>query len=125
VLFVTGSVVRQPSARLVLSGVMRSGVSALAKALADEWAADGIRVNRLIPGRLATDCVAELDEETARKAGISVAEARARSAAAIPLGRYGHIEEFAAAAVFLLSDAAAYITGATLAVDGGVIRAIV
>jgi 3-oxoacyl-[acyl-carrier protein] reductase len=124
-LFMTGPVVRQPSPRLVLSGIMRSGVSALAKALADEWAADGIRVNHLIPGRIATERVAELDEETARQAGIPVAEARARSTAAIPLGRYGRTEEFAAAAVFLLSDAAAYITGATLAVDGGMIRPIV
>ena len=125
VLFMTGPVVRQPAARLVLSGVMRSGVSALAKALADEWAADGIRVNHLIPGRIATDRVAALDEEMARKAGIGVAEAQARSAAAIPLGRYGRTDELAAAAVFLLSDAAAYITGATLAVDGGMIRPIV
>jgi len=124
-LFLTGPVVRQPSPRLVLSGIMRSGVSALAKVLADEWATDGIRVNQLIPGRIATDRVAELDEETARQAGITVAEARARSAAAIPLGRYGLPDEFAAAAVFLLSDAAAYITGATLAVDGGMIRPIV
>ena len=124
-LFLTGAVVRQPSPRLVLSGIMRSGVSALAKTLADEWAADGIRVNHLIPGRIATDRVAELDEETAAKAGLTVAEARARSEAAIPLGRYGRPEEFAAAAVFLLSDAAAYITGATLAVDGGMIRPIV
>ncbi len=125
VLFMTGPVVRQPSPRLVLSGIMRSGVSALAKVLADEWAADGIRVNHLIPGRIATDRVAELDEEAARSAGITLAEARARFEAAIPLGRYGGPDEFAAAAVFLLSDAAAYITGATLAVDGGMIRPIV
>jgi len=124
-LFLTGAVVRQPSPRLVLSGIMRSGVSTLAKALADEWAGDGIRVNHLIPGRIATDRVAELDEETAAKAGITVAEARARFEAAIPLGRYGRPEEFAAAAAFLLSEAAAYITGATLAVDGGMIRSIV
>jgi len=124
-LFLTGPVVRQPSPRLVLSGIMRSGVSALAKALSDEWAADGIRVNQLIPGRIGTERVAELDEEAARQAGIPVAEARARSAAAIPLGRYGRTDEFAAAAVFLLSDAAAYITGATLAVDGGMIRPVV
>lgn len=124
-LFLTGPVVRQPSPRLVLSGIMRSGVSALAKILSDEWAADGIRVNHLIPGRIATERVAELDEETARQAGVTVPEARARSAAAIPLGRYGDAEEFAAAAVFLLSDAASYMTGATLAVDGGMIRSLV
>lgn len=124
-LFMTSASTRQPVATLVLSMVFRSGVSALAKALADEWAADGIRVNHLIPGRIATDRVAELDEEAARKAGITVEQARARARAAIPLGRYGRPDEFAAAAVFLLSEAAAYLTGATLAVDGGLLRPIV
>ncbi len=124
-LFSTAVSTRQPVASLVLSMVFRSGVSALAKALADEWAADGIRVNHLIPGRIATDRVAQLDEEAAHRAGITVEEARALARASIPLGRYGDPEEFAAAAVFLLSDAAAYITGATLAVDGGLLRPIV
>ena len=125
VLFMTGPVVRQPAGMLVLSGVMRSGVAALAKALADEWAPAGIRVNHLIPGRIATDRVAALDADTAQRRGVSVEQARAGYEAAIPLGRYGTAEEFARAAVFLLSGAAAYITGATLAVDGGMIRAIV
>lgn len=124
-LFMTAASTRQPVATLVLSMVFRSGVSALAKALADEWAADGIRVNHLIPGRIATERVAELDETAACRAGITVEEARARARAAIPMGRYGRPDEFAAAAVFLLSDAAAYITGATLAVDGGLLRPVV
>jgi 3-oxoacyl-[acyl-carrier protein] reductase len=124
-LFSTAVSTRQPVATLVLSMVFRSGVSALAKALADEWAADGIRVNHLIPGRIATDRVAELDEEIAHREGITVEQARAHSRSAIPLGRYGDPEEFAAAAVFLLSDAAGYVTGATLAVDGGMLRPIV
>jgi len=105
--------------------VMRSGVAALAKALADEWAPAGIRVNHLIPGRIATDRVAALDADTAQRRGVSVEQARAGYGGAIPLGRYGTADEFARAAVFLLSGAAAYITGATLAVDGGMIRAIV
>jgi 3-oxoacyl-[acyl-carrier protein] reductase len=125
VLFMTGPVVRQPVGTLVLSGIMRSGVAALAKALADEWARAGIRVNHLIPGRIATDRVAALDADTASRRGMTLEEARAGYEAQIPLGRYGTIEEFARAAVFLLSDAAAYITGATLNVDGGMIRAIV
>lgn len=124
-LFMTAASVRQPVATLVLSTVFRSGVSALAKVLADEWAPHGIRVNHLIPGRIATERVAELDEELARRAGSTVAEARVQSEARIPLGRYGRTEELAAAAVFLLSDTATYITGATLAVDGGMIRPIV
>ncbi len=124
-LFMTAVSVRQPIATLVLSMVFRSGVSALAKGLADEWAADGIRVNHLVPGRIATDRVAALDEESAQRRGLAVAQVRTEREATIPLGRYGHASEFAAAAVFLLSDAAAYITGATLAVDGGLLRPIV
>lgn len=124
-LFMTAVSVRQPISTLVLSMVFRSGVSALAKALADEWAADGIRVNHLIPGRITTDRVIALDEESAGRRGLSVAQVRVEREATIPLGRYGEAEELAAAAVFLLSDAAAYITGATLAVDGGLLRPIV
>jgi 3-oxoacyl-[acyl-carrier protein] reductase len=117
VLFMTGPVVRQPVGTLVLSGIMRAGVASLAKALADEWAPAGIRVNHIIPGRL--------DADTAQRRGVSLEEAQAGYEAIIPLGRYGTVEEFAKAAVFLLSDAAAYITGATLNVDGGMIRPIV
>jgi 3-oxoacyl-[acyl-carrier protein] reductase len=124
-LFMTGAVVRQPVGTLVLSGIMRAGVAALAKALADEWAPAGIRVNHVIPGRIATDRVAALDADTAQRRGVSLDEARAGYEAQIPLGRYGTVEEFAAAVVFLLSDAAAYVTGATLNVDGGMVRPIV
>ena len=124
-LFMTGAVVRQPVGTLVLSGIMRAGVAALAKALADEWAPAGIRVNHVIPGRIATDRVAALDADTAQRRGVSLDEARAGYEAQIPLGRYGTVEEFAAAVVFLLSDSAAYVTGATLNVDGGMVRPIV
>ena len=124
-LFMTGAVVRQPVGTLVLSGIMRAGVAALAKALADEWAPAGIRVNHVIPWRIATDRVAALDADTAQRRGVSLDEARAGYEAQIPLGRYGTVEEFAAAVVFLLSDAAAYVTGATLNVDGGMVRPIV
>jgi len=122
--FMTGPVVRQPHPMLMIPGVMRSGVSYLAKALSDEWAADGIRVNQIIPGRIATERVAELEGTTARHLGGTPADARAAAMADIPLGRYGDLDEFAAAVVFLLSGAASYITGATLAVDGGMIRAV-
>jgi 3-oxoacyl-[acyl-carrier protein] reductase len=124
-LFMTGPVARQPLGMLVLSGVMRGGVSFLAKALSDEWAPDGIRVNHLIPGRILTDRVTVLEEANARRRGLSVIEVRTADEVAIPLRRSGSPEELAAAAVFLLSDAASYITGATLQVDGGMVRAIV
>ena len=125
VLFMTSGSVRQPAGTLVLSTVFRAGVAALAKTLADEWAEAGIRVNHLIPGRIATPRVSQLDADTAQRSGKSQDEVRTGLEAAIPLGRYGEPDEFAAAAVFLVSDAASYITGATLAVDGGVLRPIV
>ena len=125
VLFMTGPVVRQPLEMLVLSGVMRAGVSFLAKALSDEWAPDGIRVNHLIPAHILTPRVMSLQEDTAKRRSLTVAEVRAAEEATIPLRRMGSADEVASAAVFLLSDAASYITGATLLVDGGWVRAVV
>lgn len=119
VLLMTSVSVKEPYGSLILSNVFRSGVSSLAKTLSREWAPDRIRVNHLIPGRIATDRVAFLDEEQAGRTGADLEEVRAGHAARIPLGRYGEPAEFAAAAAFLLSDAASYITGATLQVDGG------
>jgi len=120
----TSSAVKEPILNLSLSTVMRSSVSALSKNLALELAPQKIRVNQLIPGRIHTDRVEEIDGDNAKKAGISIDEQRKRMSATIPLGRYGDPNGFAAAAVFLFSDAAAYITGATLQVDGGLIRGI-
>ena len=123
-LFMTSMSTLQPIPMLSMSGVFRAGVANLAKTLADSWASEGIRVNHLVPGRIATARVAELDGAAAAAAGVAVEEVTRRSAAAIPLGRYGDTGEFAAAAAFLVSPAASYITGATLVVDGGAVRSI-
>lgn len=120
----TSSSVREPIERLILSNVMRAGVASLVKSLADELAPNGIRLNTLIPGRIDTARVAQLDQNKANKLGISVEEVRAQSVASIPLGRLGTIDEYGTAAMFLLSPAASYITGATLRVDGGKLRSI-
>jgi 3-oxoacyl-[acyl-carrier protein] reductase len=120
----TSSSVKEPLPNLALSNVMRGGVSSLAKTLSLELAKDRIRVNQLMPGRIDTDRVRHLDEVNARKAGITPEEQKVKALAAIPVGRYGNADEFCRAAAFLLSDAASYITGATLQVDGGLIKGV-
>lgn len=124
ILLMTSSSVKQPIPNLTLSNVLRASVAALAKTLARELASEGVRVNHLVPGRIATDRLVELDSVNARRAGISVGEQQKRALAAIPLSRYGKPSELAAAATFLLSPAASYITGATLQVDGGLISSV-
>ena len=124
ILTITSSSIKEPIERLGLSTVMRSGVAGLVKTLADELAGDNIRVNNLIPGRIATDRVAQLDAGAAQRSGKSIEQVRADSIAKIPLKRLGTIDDFGAAAAFLLSPAASYITGASLRVDGGAMRSI-
>src|SRR5688500_18846037 len=120
----TSSSVKEPLPNLALSNVMRGGVSSLSKTLSLELAKDRIRVNQLMPGRIDTDRLRYLDEMNAKKGGITPEEQKAKAIAAIPEGRYGNADEFGRAAAFLLSDAASYITGATLQVDGGLIKGV-
>lgn len=124
ILLPTSSSVKEPIANLALSNILRASVSSLAKTLASELAGKKIRVNQLVPGRISTDRLRELDEANSKRLGIPVEEQQKRMAGTIPMGRYGAPQDFANAAVFLLSDAAAYITGATLQVDGGMIRCV-
>lgn len=124
ILVSTSSSVKEPIQNLGLSTVLRASVSALAKTLALELAPSNIRVNQIIPGRIDTDRVRHLDEINGRKQGISADAAKARSVGTIPLGRYGDVEEFGRVGAFLLSSAASYMTGATVQVDGGLIRSV-
>ena len=106
ILVSTSSSVKEPIPNLGLSTVLRASVSALAKTLALELAASRIRVNQIVPGRLDTDRVRELDEINGKKQGISAADAKAKSIGSIPLGRYGSPTEFGRVGAFLLSNAA-------------------
>lgn len=112
--FVLSSSVRSPVSGLATSNGLRPGLAMVAKTLADELGPRGIRVNGLMPGRIATDRVAELDAATG-----DAAAARSTAESAIPLRRYGEPAEFGRAAAFLLSPAASYLTGVMLPVDGG------
>src|SRR5205814_7418241 len=124
ILIGTSSSVKEPIPNLALSNVLRSGVTSLAKTLSLELAADRIRVNTLIPGRIATDRLQYLDEINAKKAGVALEEQQRRSLATVPLGRYGRPDEFGRVGAFLLSDSASYINGASIQVDGGMIRGL-
>jgi 3-oxoacyl-[acyl-carrier protein] reductase len=120
----TSSTVKEPVPFLALSNVFRAGVTALAKTLSVELASRKIRVNTLLPGRIATDRLRSLDEIGAKREGISLDEHARRAQATVPLGRYGDPAEFGRVGAFLLSDAASYITGASVQVDGGLIKGL-
>jgi 3-oxoacyl-[acyl-carrier protein] reductase len=122
ILIGTSSSVKEPIGNLALSNVLRSGVTSLSKTLSIELAPDKIRVNTLIPGRIETDRLKQLDEIHAKRSNISYDEHRTRSMGTVPLGRYGAPDEFGRVGAFLLSDAASYITGANVQVDGGLIK---
>jgi 3-oxoacyl-[acyl-carrier protein] reductase len=124
ILIGTSSTVKEPFPGLALSNVMRSGVTSLAKTLSVDLAPEQIRVNTLIPGRIATDRLQQLDAISAKQAGIALEEQQQRGAATIPLGRYGAADDFGRVGAFLLSDAASYITGASVQVDGGMIKSL-
>jgi len=117
--FVLGSSVRTPLPNLAISNGLFPGLAGVVKTLADEHGPAGVRINGLLPVRIATDRVREIDA----LAG-DPEEVRARQSEHIPLRRYGEPEEFGRVAAFLLSPAASYITGAMIPVDGGAIRSI-
>jgi 3-oxoacyl-[acyl-carrier protein] reductase len=109
---------------LILSNTFRSGVVGLAKTLSQELGKDGILVNVIGPGRIDTPRIEQLDKIRADRTGVSMAELQQNTFKTIPLGRYGRPEEYGKLAVFLCSQANTYITGQSVLVDGGLIKAV-
>ncbi|ADK83033.1 SDR family oxidoreductase [Sediminispirochaeta smaragdinae] len=124
ILTVTSSSIKEPIANLILSNVMRSGVASLVKSLSRELAPRKIRVNNIIPGYFDTDRLRKLDENAAEIEDIPVDAMRQKRQTQIPAGRYGEPEEFGAAAAFLLSPAASYVTGHSFTIDGGAMHTV-
>jgi len=124
IVFITSTWVKQPVAGGALSAVLRSGVSALAKQLAIELAPAGVRVNQVMPGATVTERTDNVIAAKAKAQGTSESEQRRRAIEQIPLGRMAEAAEIANAVAFLASRAGAFITGATLQVDGGAVRSV-
>ncbi|WP_329318243.1 SDR family oxidoreductase [Streptomyces sp. NBC_01262] len=119
VVLVTSAAVRQPQPDLATSVVLRSAVTAAAKLLSREFAAEGVTVNCVAPGATATERRREILDARARITSVAYEDLDAADAAGIPAGRAGRPEEIGAAVTFLASAAAGYINGTVLTVDGG------
>lgn len=124
IITIASSGVEQPIPNLALSNGLRMAVLGWSKTLAAEVAAKGVTVNLVLPGRIHTDRVDQLDGAAAARQGKSRDDIAKASQATIPMGRYGQPEEFADAVAFLTSTRAGYITGSKLRVDGGMIRGV-
>lgn len=120
----TSSGVIAPIPNLAISNTLRLSMLGWSKSLAREVAADGVTVNVVVPGRIATGRTKQLDQAKAQREGKDAAEVERASTAAIPMGRYGTVEEYAGVIAFLASARASYITGSVVRVDGGHIASV-
>jgi 3-oxoacyl-[acyl-carrier protein] reductase len=115
---------KQPINDLVVSSTLRPGLIGLSKVLANQYAKYGILINTVCPGFILTDRQKEIVSSRATKANLSFEEYLAHQSAEIPVGRLGNPDELASVITFLASEKASYITGATISVDGGVIKGL-
>lgn len=120
----TSSGVVAPIPNLGLSNALRMSLLGWSKTLAGEVGRDGVTVNVVLPGRVATQRISFLDEQKAKREGKSVEEVSAASTASIPVGRYGDPQEYADVVAFMASSRASYLTGSVIRVDGGLIASI-
>lgn len=125
ILNVTSISVKQPVAGLILSNSIRAGVTGFARTIANEAAPFGVTVNNILPGFTRTERLVDLAEAISAREGGAVEDAYAGWEAEIPMGRVGEPHEFAALAAFLCSERASYITGQSVAVDGGWIKGLI
>ncbi|WP_430790794.1 SDR family oxidoreductase [Virgibacillus flavescens] len=121
---IASSSIKQSLDNLILSNTMRPGIVGLAKSMSQELSADNIMINTVGPGTIETDRISELNQRKAEQTGESMESIKANAESQIPIGRYGKPEEFAKAIVFLASGANTYITGQSLIVDGGLVKAL-
>ncbi|KRB51460.1 3-oxoacyl-ACP reductase [Rhizobium sp. Root708] len=124
IITIGSSGIEQPIPNLALSNGVRAAIAGWSKTLAGEVAQHGVTVNMILPGRIDTDRVRELDGIKAQNSGASVEAVQEASRNDIPARRYGKPEEFAAVAVFLASAQASYVTGSAIRVDGGMIKGL-
>jgi 3-oxoacyl-[acyl-carrier protein] reductase len=124
ILTIASTGVVQPIPNLVMSNALRSSLVGWSKTLAGEVAREGVTVNVVLPGRIQTDRLEELDAANAAAQGKSVDEIGEAARALIPAARYGRVEEFADVVCFLASERASYVTGTLTRVDGGAVRSI-
>jgi 3-oxoacyl-[acyl-carrier protein] reductase len=124
IITVASSGVVQPIPNLALSNALRAAVVGWSKSLATDVAADGVTVNVVLPGRIRTARVDEIDASAAAKSGRSLEAVAQASHNSIPAGRYGDVGEFASVVTFLASQLASYVTGSMIRCDGGAIRSI-
>src|SRR5258708_1612764 len=121
-LTITSVSVKQPIDGLVLSNSVRSAVSGLVKSLSNEYGPYNVLVNNICPGYARTQRLAGLSTQLAQGGGVTAEQIQQRWTSQIPLGRLGEVEEFASVVAFLASERASYITGASIAVDGGWVK---